>query len=203
MSASAGMVVIGHGIDAIEVARIQRMLVEHAMEAGVHGMQGWTLQTDETEARRRVCGDAWAAMVAPDADLAAAVGQFKRVTGGLGKALERRRDRERVQAADFQAARRHAEQALAELQAPDMQAALATVEANFNKEARGPAQQLLAATREGGVPDRLLVNAVDRLLDMQNMRDSVPKAAAKAGAAGGGAAGWPGSKRAPWPLSSG
>ena len=29
MSAHAGMVVIGHGIDAIEVARIERMLAEH------------------------------------------------------------------------------------------------------------------------------------------------------------------------------
>ncbi|MFM7808413.1 MAG: UvrD-helicase domain-containing protein, partial [Planctomycetota bacterium] len=39
----------------------QRMLQEHPMEAGVHGLQGWTLQADETEARQRVCGDAWAA----------------------------------------------------------------------------------------------------------------------------------------------
>jgi exodeoxyribonuclease V beta subunit len=161
----------------------QRMLVEHAMEAGVHGLQGWSLQTDETEARRRVCGDAWAALVAPSAELAAAVGSLKAVSGGLRKALDRRLELERVQAADFGAAKRAVERAIDSLQQPDAQEALRAVRDNFNKDAKGPAGELLAATTASGLPDVDLVKAIGKLLDTRNMRRSVPVAVAKAGVA--------------------
>ncbi|NBX25388.1 MAG: hypothetical protein EBQ99_04975 [Planctomycetes bacterium] len=161
----------------------QRMLVEHAMEAGVHGLQGWSLQTDETEARRRVCGDAWAALVAPSAELAAAVGPFRGVTGGLRKALERRRETERVLAADFAAAQREVDRALASLRDRSMQDALIVVRDNFNKDAKEPAGEVLAAIAPGGHLGGELAKAIDSLLDPRNMRKSVPVAAAKARAA--------------------
>jgi exodeoxyribonuclease V beta subunit len=161
----------------------QRMLVEHAAEAGPQGLQGWKLQTDETEARMRVCGDAWAAVVEPDVDLAAAVGSFKGVTSGLRGALDLRRERARVQQADFQAARREAMEWLVTLRGPPWGAALANVVANFNSKAKEPAARLLEAARVGAVPDGELGKACEALLDDAKVREAIPKAAVKAAAA--------------------
>jgi exodeoxyribonuclease V beta subunit len=162
----------------------QRMLVEHAMEAGAHGLQGWSLQTDETETRRRVCGDAWAALVAPSAELAAAVGSLKVVTGGLRKALDRRRELERVQAADFGAAKRAVERAIDSLRQPDAQEALRAVRDNFNAKARAAAERILDQLRGGPIEPGAVVAACGWLLDVAKMQGDVPKRpAAKATAA--------------------
>ncbi len=162
----------------------QRMLVEHAMEAGVHGLQGWSLQTDETEIRRRVCGDAWAALVAPSAELAAAVRSLKAVSGGLRKALDRRRELERVQAADFGAAKRAVERAIDSLRQRDAQEALRAVRDNFNAQARAAAERILEPLQGGPIEPGAVVAACGWLLDAAKMQGQVPKRpAAKATAA--------------------
>jgi len=153
----------------------QRMLVEHAMQAGVHGLQGWSLQTDETETRRRVCGDAWAALVAPSAELAAAVGSLKVVTGGLREALHRRRELERVQAADFGAAKRAVERAIDALRQKAMQDALLAVRDNFNAKARAAAERILEPLQGGPIEPGAVVAACGWLLDAAKMQGQVPK----------------------------
>ena len=161
----------------------QRMLQEHPMQAGVHGMQGWTLQTDETEARQRACGDAWAALVAADAVLGGLVSGFDSVTAGLREALGRRAARERVQAADFEADRQTAEQALRALGDTQMAATLLAVQANFNKHAREPAETLIECVRAGRAPGEEVCRACENLLDDARVQDSIPAAAAKNAAA--------------------
>lgn len=160
----------------------QRMLQEHPLQAGVHGMQGWTLQTDETEARARACADAWAALVASDAGLAAQVGAFRTVTGGLKEALERRLERERVQAADFSASRLAVEGAFDQLRQADMVAALSTIAESFNKGVSGPAKAVLEEIA-AGVPGGAAASACRSLQDDECVRGSIPKNAAKAAAA--------------------
>ena len=161
----------------------QRMLQEHPMEAGVHGLQGWTLQADETEARQRVCGDAWAAVVAPDAALAAWVEGVEPVGAGLRAALERRMERDRVTSADFAAAGRRAIDALQTLATPSLGALLVAIEQNFNQKANGPAATLLQALRDGGVPDASVSKACGKLVKRATLLESVPKNASKAAAA--------------------
>jgi len=161
----------------------QRMLQEHPMQAGVHGMQGWTLVTDETEARQRVCGDAWAALVAADRVLAAAVSNFAAVTSGLKAALERRSERARVESADFQANRQAALQALRALGETQVAATLLAIKANFNKEAREPAEMLIACVSANQLPGDEVRRACEALLDEASVRDSIPAAAAKNAAA--------------------
>ena len=161
----------------------QRMLQEHPMQAGVHGMQGWTLQTDETEARQRACGDAWAALVAADAVLAGMVRKFESVTAGLGAALSRRAVRERVQAADFHLKQQVAAQAMRALGDTQVAATLLAIKANFNKDAREPAEMLIASASAGRLPGEEVCRACEKLLDDAVVQDSIPAAAAKSAAA--------------------
>ena len=161
----------------------QRMLQEHPMEAGVHGVQGWSLQTDETEARRRACGDAWAAIVAPDPLLAGMVSGFESVQEGLGAALGRRAERDRVQSADFHASCAEAEEALRAIGKGEAAIKLAAIESSFKADAKGPASLLLTAAQAGGLPGEAERKACADLLDDRTMQASVPAAAAKAATA--------------------
>jgi exodeoxyribonuclease V beta subunit len=161
----------------------QRMLQEHPMQAGVHGMQGWTLQTDETEARQRACGDAWAALVAADAVLAGMVRKFESVTAGLGGALSRRAVRERVQAADFHSKQLVAVEAMRALGDTQVAATLLAIKANFNKGAREPAEVLIASVSAGRLPGEEVCRACEKLLDDAVVQDSIPATAAKCAAA--------------------
>ena len=157
----------------------QRMLQEHPMQAGVHGMQGWTLQTDETEARQRACGDAWAALVAADAVLAAAVSDFTSVTGGLKAALERRSERSRVESADFGASRRKATEMLQALRVPAFISVLDSAKETLIGPAKKAADALLQALTRGGVPDSETGKACADLLSEKQLRKSLSSAASK------------------------
>ena len=157
----------------------QRMLQEHPMQAGVHGMQGWTLQTDETEARQRACGDAWAALVAADAVLAAAVSDFTSVTGGLKAALERRSERSRVESADFGASRRKATEMLQALRVPAFISVLDSAKETLIGPAKKAADALLQAMAQGGVPDSETGKACADLLSEKQLRKSLSATASK------------------------
>jgi exodeoxyribonuclease V beta subunit len=157
----------------------QRMLQEHPMQAGVHGMQGWTLQTDETEARQRACGDAWAALVAADAVLAAAVSDFTSVTGGLKAALERRSERSRVESADFGASRRKATEMLQVLRVPAFISVLDSAKETLIGPGKKAVDALLQAMARGGVPDSETAKACADLLSEKQLRKSLSATASK------------------------
>ncbi|NBQ16637.1 MAG: hypothetical protein EBU31_18965, partial [Proteobacteria bacterium] len=142
-------------------------------------MQGWTLQTDETEARQRACGDAWAALVAADAVLAAAVSDFTSVTGGLKAALERRSERSRVESADFGASRRKATEMLQALRVPAFISVLDSAKETLIGPAKKAADALLQAMARGGVPDSETGKACADLLSEKQLRKSLSATASK------------------------
>ena len=125
-----------------------RMLQEHPAEAGPYGLQGWTLETDAADAIRRAVLDAWGALLDGDAPLAGSVGSIKSVAEALRAALGSRGERDRVQAADFAAARGAYLAACAKLHDPVCVSAIDGVAEHFNKAASEPAGLLRAAVAQ-------------------------------------------------------
>ena len=82
----------------------QRMLQEHAAEAGVLGLAGWTLDPDSAGSERLALADAYSATAMQDPVWSMLADEPKDLGARLRKALEKSRVREQVEKADFRRA---------------------------------------------------------------------------------------------------
>lgn len=82
----------------------QRMLQEHAAEAGVLGLAGWTLDPDPAGSERLALADAYSATAMQDPVWSTLAHEPKDLSARLRKALEKARVREQVEKADFRRA---------------------------------------------------------------------------------------------------
>ncbi|MFM7806965.1 MAG: UvrD-helicase domain-containing protein, partial [Planctomycetota bacterium] len=92
-------------LDLAQVSTIhafcQRMLTEHPVEAGVHGLEGWTLETDGSAETRRCCDEAWSALVEEDAALDLLLTEPGEVRSAVRGADANERVRAEVMSADL------------------------------------------------------------------------------------------------------
>ncbi len=182
-------------LDLAQVSTIhgfcQRMLREHPAEAGVHGLDGWTLETDAAAAIDRCCDEAWASLVEVDPLIDALVQTPTSVRSVTRDADRSERLRARVDAADMASVVQSLHgAALAIVKHPDFHMFGAMTEA-LKVVAAKPAEAL-----QGALADVVRRDAVDaarmatrreeiavaceELLDEQAMRDAVPRKPAAA-----------------------
>ncbi len=136
-------------VDLAQISTIhgfcQRMLLEHPAEAGVHGLEGWSLETDGSAERRRCCDEAWSALVEPDVMLDGLLEDVGVVRTVTRQADERESVRSRVMATDLPAAVQVLLQALTQLASSRHLAALPSMAEVMNVGFRRPAQALCDA----------------------------------------------------------
>jgi exodeoxyribonuclease V beta subunit len=150
----------------------QRMLQEHAAEAGVLGLAGWTLDPDCGGSERLALADAYSATALRDpvwCELARAPSELAHA---LSKALQRSRDRERVASADFTGAMERWRTAVPGVHAAGrLVQGLQVLAEHSNKKQRDASVNAVAAVtawQQGNREDQALAMAATRALSEVN-----------------------------------
>jgi|GEM_PF-3397812 len=170
----------------------QRALREHPMEAGVHGLQGWKLQRDESEAIASVCAEAWSALVEVDAKLSAGIGELREVAAALRAALGSETEYQLLLTCLFAARLAEFGATCKQVLTSTATSLLQSVVENFNADAHQPAAQLLElleqASRSSDHVETMwmshdaLNDCLESLGDSEKVRGAIPKNTTKAGA---------------------
>ena len=121
----------------------QRMLKEHPVEAGVNGLQGWTLETDESDAIAVASSDAWSAIVEVNPMMDAAMISMKSVVSAIRLSLDVEPHELQLQSANVSREHGLLEQALEAVRTYPSAAMLEGIVSSFNKAAKDPAERLL------------------------------------------------------------
>jgi len=131
----------------------QRMLQEHAAEAGVLGLAGWSLDPDPSGSERVALADAYSATAMQDPIWSALAATPEKLGRRLSQALEKARVREQVEQADFRRAIATWRAAAASVHAAKgVVAALGVIVEHSTKKAGDPVAEAagaLAAWQEG------------------------------------------------------